>query len=377
MNNETHVEFDLHGLIGIRLVNPSESDTRAVRKQLGSLQTTSLDREPDITIRFQDHLPLPELKYLGRDDAGFTDDGFFILNVKKTAVKARIPFETIGSRCEFVCESGLPAVPLLIPILNLTLLNKDCIPLHASAFVYDDTGALVTGWAKGGKTEALLAFSAHGAKYVGDEWVILSKDGETMYGLPEPITIWDWHLDQMPGVQGQLSTAKSLVFKAIHFIGSLHKALSKGSLKDASPVSLLGKALPALNRQLYIRVPVEKVFASNNIESISRPEKLFLIMSQQQPDTSVESWSSDDIAIRMLESIYYEQVPFFEYYKAFKFAFPEAGNEFLDNVRALQSDILTSALRNKEAYRVLHPYPFSFEELYREMAPYCRKVTPH
>jgi hypothetical protein len=90
----------------------------------------------------------------------------------------------------------------------------------------------------------------------------------------------------------------------------------------------------------------------------------------------VETWSSEDAARRMLESIYYEQIPFFEYYNTFKFAFPNIKNDFLENVRTLQSDILTSALQDKETYRVLHPYPFSFEDLYREMAPYCRENTP-
>lgn len=373
MNKKTHVDFDLHGLIGIRLVNPSEADIKTVKKQLGSLKVTSLDREPDITIRFETYLPLPELKYLGRDQAGFTDDGFFILNSKKSKAKARIPFETIGSQCEIVCETGLRAVPLLIAILNLTLLNKGCIALHASAFVYGETGVLVTGWAKSGKTEALLAFAAHGARYVGDEWVILTKDGETMYGLPEPMTVWDWHINQLPKIRDQLTMTKSLAFKAIYLVGRLHKFFANGRLKNTLPMRLAADVLPALNRQLYIKVPVEKIFSEGSIEPIARSEKLFLIMSQEQSGVFVEDWSPSDITKRMLESIYYEQVPFFEYYNTFKFAFPETKNDFLENVRMLQSDILTSALRNKEAYRVLHPYPFSFEELYREMAPYCRK----
>jgi hypothetical protein len=372
MHNTTCVDFDLHGLVGIRLENPTESDIQVVKKQLGSLQVESLDREPDITIRFERHLLLRELKYLGRDEAGFTDDGFYILKSKKSAAKARIPFESIGSQCEIVCESGLRAVPLLIAILNLTLLNKGCIPLHAAAFVYNDTGVLVTGWAKGGKTEALLAFSAHGAKYVGDEWVILTKDGKTMFGLPEPITVWDWHAEQLPNIQDQLSLTKKLAFKTIQLAARLHKRFGSGRLKNTLPMELMAQALPAFKRQLNFKVPVEKLFNKDSIELVYSPEKLFLIMSQEQPFTSVESWSSEDIATRMLESVYYEQIPFFEHYHAFKFAFPDTQNDFLESVQTLQAEILTSALRDKEAYRVLHPYPFSFEELYREMAPYCK-----
>ena len=86
--NNTHIDFDLHGLIGIRLVNPSDADTRAVKKQLGAVQAAPLDREPDIIIRFERYLPLPELKYLGRDQAGFTDDGYFILISIKSKAKS-------------------------------------------------------------------------------------------------------------------------------------------------------------------------------------------------------------------------------------------------------------------------------------------------
>jgi hypothetical protein len=190
------------------------------------------------------------------------------------------------------------------------------------------------------------------------------------------MTVWDWHIEQLPTIRQQLRITKSLAFKAVHLAGRLQHYFARSWLKNTVPVRLAAELLPALNRQLFIKVPVEQLFAKNAIELISKPEKLFLIMSQEQPGIAVEAWSSEDIARRMLESIYYEQVPFFEYFNAFKFAFPDAKNEFLENVRTLQADILTSALRNKEAYRVLHPYPFSFEELYRDMAPYCRKVTP-
>jgi hypothetical protein len=32
-------------------------------------------------------------------------------------------------------------------------------------------------------------------------------------------------------------------------------------------------------------------------------------------------------------------------------------------------------LEGKEAYRVLHPYPVSFEKLFKKMQPYCGKKT--
>src|SRR5207247_1046267 len=101
--------------------------------------------------------------------------------------RARVDFRQIGGRCEIVSQSGLGPVPLLIGIVTVTALGKSFVPLHGSAFVHNATGIIVTGWAKGGKTEALLAFAEHGARYVGDEWILLSSDGRKVYGVPEHI----------------------------------------------------------------------------------------------------------------------------------------------------------------------------------------------
>ena len=73
------MDFDLHGLAGIRLVDASAADARAVERQLGPLRK-ALDRQPDITIRFVDRaVDRASLRYLGAREVGWTDDGFFVL----------------------------------------------------------------------------------------------------------------------------------------------------------------------------------------------------------------------------------------------------------------------------------------------------------
>src|SRR5258706_9579326 len=79
------VDFDLHGLAGIRLINPSPHEVAAVARQLGPIQRP-LEREPDISIRFVERLPpSSRMKYLGVDEAGFTDDAFLVLRSKHKA----------------------------------------------------------------------------------------------------------------------------------------------------------------------------------------------------------------------------------------------------------------------------------------------------
>src|SRR5262249_27450521 len=159
-------------LAGVRLLDATPREAAAVARQLGPLQAP-LAREPDLVLRFVERIPLAGgLRLLGLDEAGFTEDAFLILRGQhKSRARVCVPFERTGSTCEIRGERGLAAVPLLVPILNLTVLGKGALPLHASAFRYRGTGVLATGWSKGGKTELLLSFAANGAQYVGDEWV--------------------------------------------------------------------------------------------------------------------------------------------------------------------------------------------------------------
>lgn len=174
-SNSNYVDFDLYGIVGIRLIDPSDNDVKYVSRLLSRFKA-DLSREPDITIRFIKNWELGDVTYLGLNDAAFNENGFYILSSGRAPLKVKIPFEQIGEKCEIVCEQGIIGIPLLQYIINLTFLKKKYLPIHASAFSYDNQGALIIGWSKGGKTEALLSFIKHGAEFIGDETVIVSPD---------------------------------------------------------------------------------------------------------------------------------------------------------------------------------------------------------
>ncbi|MDZ7267821.1 MAG: hypothetical protein ONB48_15630 [candidate division KSB1 bacterium] len=366
-----HIDYDIHGLVGIRLLQPTAAEAAAVARQLGPLRAP-LQRAPDLTIRFVDQLPTPGLRLLGLEKNGYTRDGFFILRSGKKRAKVRLDFAQIGGACEIVCERGIAAVPLLLAIVNLTALQKDCVALHASAFVYQETGIIVTGWAKGGKTETLLAFAQHGARYVGDEWILLRGDGREMYGVPENLRLWDWHLEHLPGLRRRVKREHRLRFKAIHALDRLQHKWPRGAGKFL-PVKYLREAMPALKRQLNVTLPAATIFGERCGPFSARPEKIFLVASHDLPQTRVEQVAPQEIADRVIASIQYELLPFMEHYLAFAFAFPERRNRFIEQATQRQAEILRRALAGLEAYAVWHPYPFSFEELYQRMKPFCEK----
>ena len=368
----TSVDYNLHGLAGIRLLDATSKDVDTVTRQLGPIQAP-LTSEPDITIRFVDSLRLPtSLRYLGVNEAGFTDDAFLVLrSTHKARTKVKIPFQDIGHGCEIVCEHGVPAVPLLIPILNLVVLGKGALPMHASAFNYNGKGILATGWAKGGKTETLLAFMAQGATYVGDEWVYLSPDGQHMYGIPEPIRIWQWHLQEMPQYWESVGRGDRARLRSLNLlVRSMDRTLDSGIGRGSTPVKLMQRITLLLKRQLNIQLPPRTLFGQEGVGPMkSKPETIIFVASHETADIIVQPIDPQEIAQRMVFSLQDERLDFMVYYLKFRFAFPEAGNELIDNAEEIQREILHKVLAGKKAFSVYHPYPVSIPALYEAISP--------
>jgi len=365
-----HLDFDLHGVVGVRLIDPSPSDMAVVRRQLGLLERP-LARDPDVVVRFVDELPTPGLRFVEFGRTGFTDDGFFVLQSRKRATRVKIAFDGIGECCEIVCQRGARSVPLLMAIVTLTALKRDCVPLHASAFTYQGTGVLVTGWAKGGKTEALLAFAARGAEYVGDEWILLTRDGRRMYGIPEFIRLQDWHLRQLPAVRRKVRTSRRMLFQAIRGVDRLHGAMPAGPIARSFPMKLLADALPALRRQLNVQLDPAEIFTGGPRSFTASPEKVFLMVSHDEPTIRVDGIDPQEIARRMIASNCFEQPPLLTSSLAYQFASPGRRNTFIDGAPARQAELLASALAGKAAFTVRHPYPCDLGALFEAMAPAC------
>ena len=375
INNEDRglktVDYNLQGLVGIRLVNAAPTDAATVRRQIGLLEG-KLDREPDITIRFVDKLSTTSrIRYLGVDDAGYTEDAFLMLRSKhKSRAKVQIPFEQVGQNCEIVCERGLPAIPLLMPILNLTALNKGILPIHAAAFTYNGSGALVTGWAKGGKTTALLAFMSNGAEYIGDDWIYVSGDGQHMYGIPEPIHLWDYHLADLPEYRARVKRGDRLRLRGLGLLtSSMDWAVSRRLGRGSPPAKLMKRLTPILKRQLNVEVPPRELFLEGFGSLMGNLDKVFFVVSHEHSDTTLERIDPQELAQRMGFSLQVERSDFMSYYMKFRFAFPSIRNELIEEAEALQRDSLREVMAGKETYLICHPYPVSISALYEIMRP--------
>jgi hypothetical protein len=224
---------------------------------------------------------------------------------------------------------------------------------------------LATGWSKGGKTETLLGFMARGATFIGDEWVYLSADGAEMFGLPEPVRIWDWHLGEMPAYRERLSWPQRARLDALRPAVALadRAAAHNGS-------RLLQRARPLLRRQHGLNIAPQRLFGPDRLTPSGPLDKVFFVVSAEAPGVTVEPGHPEDVAARMLFSLLEEQMPLLSYYWKYRFAFPDQPNERLETLPQRQASALQRALAGKELYTVTHPYPAPIPAMVEAMAPY-------
>ena len=267
---------------------------------------------------------------------------------------------------------------MLVPLLNATLLARGHLPLHAAAFVHRGRGVVATGWSKGGKTETLLAFMANGARYVADEWLYLAPGGASMFGIPEPIRVWNWHLRSLPELRARLSHGARARLSLLDFVAGGMSRVTAGGARHGSVVTrTLNRASALVENQLCVDLAPERLFgaaASLNGSPGSSPlwpERVLFVVSHEHPEISVRPIDPREVAERMLFSLAEEDQRLTSCYHKFRYAFPGRTNEFLERADERRRTLLHAALAGKDTFEVRHPYPVSLPELYRALAEVC------
>lgn len=366
-------DFDIHGVVRIRLIDPSPRELRAAYKLLGRPSRLPVVN-PDITVRFAEDLSASQIRFLGNDQ-GFTDDGFYLLQEGTRRIKARIPFDQIGERCEIVCRSGVESVPLLMPIIGLTAIKRGHIPLHASAVVHDNVGLLMAGWAHCGKTTALLGFASKGAEYVGEEWVLLSDNGQTMCGLRRPLELSYSQVDGLPHLWRSVRLVRRWAFHGIGVLRALQQMVRGEKSRSSFVFRGFQKVSASLEDRLRPAITPSAIFRDRICCAGASVDKIFLFLSHEGRRIEVEPITPFEMACRVTFLVQHELTPLLQHYVAYRFAFPNLRNESVENLAEDLPAIIMRALHNKETYIVRVPYPHVFEELYEAIRPLCKPKT--
>lgn len=367
------IDFDLHGFVRVRLLDAGPDEVAAVRHQLGPIEAP-VTGDADITCRFVDRLEITRpVRSIGLDEAAFTDDAYLILRSRhKAPARVQVPIADVGGPCEIVCERGLPAVPLLIAIINVTALAKGHAPIHASAFTHDGRGVMVAGWAKGGKTETLLGFMAHGARYVGDEWLYLAPDGSQMFGIPEPMKIWASHLAAMPVYRHAASRAQTLRLGALAAAVGLARGAAGGGGRRGPVSRVARRGLPLLEQRAYLHLAPERLFGPDRCDLRGPLDVVVLAVTHDDPRVIVQETDAAEVARRMVFSVEHERLDLLAHYLRFRFAFPGSENTHLESSGERQAQLFARALHGKRALALYHPYPAPIPAMYEALRPCLR-----
>jgi hypothetical protein len=297
--------------------------------------------------------------FAGHGEAAYDDESFYVTKTKgQTPTLVRMPLDTAGEGCVVECEHGVPAVPLLVALVNIAALSHGVLPLHASAVHVGGRTLLMTGWSKGGKTESLLALQRRGASYVSDEWSYLTR-GETgdleVSGLPEPVRLWAWQFRQVPELgERLLSRRQRARLLALDRSGAW---LGRAGRGNSGLSSLSRRLAPVVSRQAYQQVPPDQLFGGRRIRGTARVDELILVQSWAGDEVVLERIHGDEIAARMAHSLVYERLPLTMLYEQFRFAFPDRASRTIEDAEQIERRLMSGLFDGREAYRLVHPYP--------------------
>ena len=199
----------------------------------------------------------------------------------------------------------------------------------------------------------------------------MAGDGTRLYGLPEPIRLWDWHVAQLPQLATAAGSGTSTRLRALRTAADAGTAVARRTDGRGRAGSLATRASALIRGQLHVDAPPERLFGTDALALTGPFDRLFLVTSADHPEIVVEPIDPGEVAARMAASLRYERAPLIALYEKFRFAFPALRNEVLESAAERERELLDRVFDGKPAWEVRHPYRFDFAELHAAMAPHC------
>jgi hypothetical protein len=326
----------------------------------------TVSRVPEITIRFVDDVPSTGvLRYVEPERVGFDDEAFVVLNRRSRGkAVAQIPLDAVGRSFEILCRSGVGPVPLLRPILDLTMLARGVVAVHASAFTFNGKGTMIAGWARGAKTTSLLAFMSNGAELIADDCVYVDPDGNRLYGLPDAISIRARHLQEFPLYRELVGWRDRSRLRAASLLGGVAAAFADGG--ESQGARKLADRVAALAEDACAAVPPGQL--SRRCAFSGRLETAFLSIPHERNDVSCVRVDPEWFADRLVFSLRAQRLHLLGGYLAFRFAFPDRRSRLLEQASQTEREVLVRALSAAETYALYHPFPASAQALFDAVA---------
>jgi hypothetical protein len=365
------VVFRLDGRPLVRCVGAAGPDIAAIATRLGipatPTGTTADEAPPDLILRYVPVLPVTGmLRTVGRDDGAFTDDAFVVRRGGRAV--ALLPFDRLGEpAAEIVVVRGSGAPGRLVSLLNAAIVGRGSVALHGSAVLHEGVGVTACGWSGSGKTEVLLGFIGLGARYVGDEWLHTTPDGRVV-GLPEPIRIQDWHVDQVPWLADRLGRRRITGMRVAAAGERGGRSLARAGRRLPGIRALGGAAGRLGDARRHVDRSPAALFGADALRPAAPIDRVFLLEPTTGETIRIEpvepAWVADRMAVAQL----HHRRELLGWYWQWRYAFPGRRSDLLEGIEARERSELARLFSGRPAFRVEHPHHVDIDALARAMA---------
>jgi hypothetical protein len=364
------VDFGVRGILRVRTHDASAADLLAVARDIGRPQTIG-DDSPQVVVRFVDEISSSPLHLVDGGTMGYGEGGVYFLEPPSPRPLALVSQGERWGEALIVCRKGLGRIPLLSAAVDLAALSRGWAPLHGSAWITrEGTSVLVAGWAHSGKTGALLAACERGAKPVGDDRILLSRDGSRVIGLGRPIVVKDWHLAQLRlSALGARRVRRALAKATPVLDGLADRLASRRSDRGRGVIRSAAKVIGRLRGKLSVELDASATDEAG-------PDVLVILETHRQSTVTSEPVDPRTVASSIAAQIEAELLPTLRAQLAFKYAFGGRGWSDVGRAPEMAEGILKDATRGLPTYLVRHPYPCSLEELDRVIADLAASAAP-
>lgn len=323
--------------------------------------------EADLTFTWVDRLGGSRLRLIGRGEAAWDDEHYYLLSGPEPgAARMELPFDRLGPGCELRIEAPMVRPPLLVHLVNVMLLARGTLVLHASAAQLNGRGVVAPGWSKGGKTEALLAMLDRGAGLISDEWTYVDPATRRMTGSPGPVRLEDWHLDQVPSLRALVGRGPQRRVRVARRVQALYGRVG-GRVRHLPFGRYVDRAAKLLDDERHVDLAAASLPAGPDAPVAI--DAIAWMVASSEPGIVVVPGVAAELAERMTFSHQHHREALVAAYLQFRFAFPDRRSELMDTLEARELDLLSRALApDIPVIEVRHGPRPSIRDLGREMS---------
>lgn len=368
--------INIHDLVRIELLNEPKGIQQVLRSAVGLLEVNSLDADPDITIKFTQHIRLGNrAKFVGTLIAWEEETLYVMIGGKKLCIPIKA-FE--DSRYELTCEADMAPGPLYTLLhyffIQHILVKRGATLVHSSAVFFKNKGLLLPAWSDVGKTGIFLKFVQEGAQPMSDDQTIITRDG-TILAYPREVDVGR-HPTVIPSSLSFFKRKKFLHLDYITWRTVQQMLLVLGAVLGKMPSRILKEAGFQATEKGHglgppASVPLATLFPGDELKKSAILDTVFFLTRTNSSEIEINETDGQFLADKIYYTLLCETcAAFLGFYEHLRFAFPDRGGRLIAEGEAKLKEIVSQAFTGKRLYNVSLPSHFDLDHAFDKLVKY-------